>query len=48
MPVATSLEDRFGKDGDVVQAAACKVVLVRDGVEEDIRYHDIQETFRDH
>merc|ERR1719341_1028638 len=36
MPVATSLEDRFGKDGDVVQAAACKVVLVRDGIEEDI------------
>ena len=37
MPVATSLDDRFGKDGNVAQAAACKVVLVRDGVEEEIR-----------
>ena len=47
MPVATSLEDRFGKDGDVAEVA-CKVVLVRDGVEEDIRYYNIQETFKDH
>jgi hypothetical protein len=36
MPVATRLEDLYvGDEGEVAQPA-CKVVLVRDGVEEDI------------
>ena len=40
MPVATRLDERLerlGDEGEVAQPA-CKVVLVRDGVEEEIRY----------
>ena len=49
MPVATRLDERLerlGDEGEVVQPA-CKVVLVRDGVEEEIRYCSVQKTFTD-
>ena len=49
MPVATRLDERLerlGDEGEVAQPA-CKVVLVRDGVEEEIRYCFVQKTFTD-
>ena len=52
MPVASRQEDllvekeKLGEEGEVVQAVS-KVALLRDGLEEDIRYYTVQITFTD-
>ena len=52
MPVATRQEDllveneKLGEEGEVGQAAS-KVALLRDSLQEDIRYYTVQKTFMD-
>ena len=52
MPVATRQEDllveneKLGEEGEVGQAAS-KVALLRDSLQEDIRYFTVQKNFMD-